>query len=180
MSSARDKHETLLVQLHREMKEGRGNGDRADAIGDEMNELWAALDDVERELFDELSEDLYLIEGKRRVVPLDEGETVASVRKQMATALDEHRDRETLALARKLRDAGPELTYVIGRCWARLGFPLGATCFFDFAEQQVEAQLDLARAQPDPRITARFRRTAGKPLPGRQGRDDSYALRPAA
>ncbi len=103
MSNARHRHEALLVQLHREMKEGRGSGDRANAIGDEMNDLWAKLDNEERELFDELSEDLYLIEGKRRVVPLDEGETIASVREQLALALDERRDRDALALGPEAR-----------------------------------------------------------------------------
>jgi hypothetical protein len=163
MSTARLRHEALLVELHREMKEGRGDGDRANEIGDEMNLLWEKLDDDERDLFDALSEDLYLIEGKRRVVALDEGETIPSVRTQMEIALEERRDRDALALARKLPELGPRLVDVIGGCWERLGFDLGAKCFHDFA------------------ITLRFPRVtrscrAGSPA----DHDDSDALRPAS
>jgi len=120
MSKARQRHEALLVALHREMTAGRRDGERADAIGDEMNALWHDLDDEERDLFDELSEDLYLIEGKRRVVPLNEGETIASVRERMALALGEQRARDALVLARKLPDLGAGLVEAIGACWERL------------------------------------------------------------
>jgi hypothetical protein len=166
MSDARSSHEALLVALHQEMKAGRRNGERANAIGDEMNELWAALDDEERELFDELSEDLYLIEGKRRVVPLDEGETIASVRRQLAIAVDARRDRDALTLVRKVSDVRPELTDLIGRCWERLGFPLGAKCFRDFAWAQM--------------AVLRFKRATRTAPPTRASGDDSDALRPAA
>ena len=124
MPTARQRHEALLVELHREMKEGRGEGDRANEIGDEMNVLWEKLDDEERELFDELSEDLYLIEGKRRVVPLDAGETALSVRQQMTLALQERRDPRGAGAgpeARRSRGHGSRRSSVgTGR---RLGFP---------------------------------------------------------
>jgi hypothetical protein len=162
MSKARRRHEALLVELHREMKEGRGEGDRANEIGDEMNGLWEKLDDEERDLFDELSENLYLIAGERRVVPLDEGETIPSARRQMEIALEEGRDRDALALTRKLAELGPRLVDVIGGCWERLGFPLGAKCFHGFA------------------IELRFPRVISTRRPGRHAeRDDSDALRPA-
>jgi hypothetical protein len=161
MSTERLRHETLLVELHREMKEGRGDGDRANEVGDEMNVLWERLDDEERDLFDELSEDLYLIEGKRRVVPLDEGETAMSVRQQMTLALQERRHREALALARKLDDRGPRLPEILAACWEGLGFFLGATCFQEFA------------------TGLRFKRVASTRPPRTADRDESDALRPA-
>jgi tetratricopeptide (TPR) repeat protein len=123
----------LLILLHEEMKQGRQNGPRADEIRDEMDLLWHELDDDERDLFDELSEDLYLIEGKRIVTPMKEGETIESVRRALTSAFKDHRDRDTVALARKLGDGDPMLPYVLGRCWERLGFLRGAVCFYDFA-----------------------------------------------
>jgi hypothetical protein len=117
MATARDQHEELLVQLHREMKEGRRDGERADQIGDEMNRLWAELDDRERELFDELSEDLYLIEGKRLVAPLEEGETVESTWRRTAIAFKEGRDRDTLALVRKLSELYGRVVRMVEVAW---------------------------------------------------------------
>jgi hypothetical protein len=136
MATARDQYEELLVQLHREMKEGRRDGERADQIGEEMTRLWAELDDHDRDLFDELSEDLYLIEGKRLVAPLEEGETVESIWRRSASAFKDGRNRETLALVRKLSELGAQHSHVIGQCWERLGFFRGAECFYDFAFEQ--------------------------------------------
>lgn len=169
MANVRDRHEDLLIKLHLEMKEGRGQGERANKIGDEMNALWAELDDDDRDLFDELSEDLYLIEGKRLVAPMAEGETLDSVRKRTAIAFKERRDRDVLTLVRKLSEVDAQLAYVIGRCWERLGFLLGAVCFYDFAYEQqgkpvyaVSALEALVRANQIQEAVARVERIEGR------------------
>jgi len=46
------------------------------------------------------------------------------------------RNRDTLALVRKLSELGSQHSYVVGRCWERLGFFRGAVCFYDFAYEQ--------------------------------------------
>ncbi|MDI3284888.1 hypothetical protein [Polyangium sp. 15x6] len=133
--SAREGYEALLVELHREMRAGRRDGERAEAIAAPMDAFWYQLSEDEQTLFGELSEDLYLIEDKRRVVPLAEGETLASVMQVLATAFKANDARRTLELLRKKPTLEAPDVYAIGRCWSDLGFHLGAACFYDFANE---------------------------------------------
>ena len=126
-------YETLLVHLHREMRAGRGDGERAEALRNEMDHLWYTLDDEEHALFDELSEDLYVIENKRNILRLAEGETVELVDQQMRLAYDASEDRQALSLIRKLPAIDAAIAHTRGRCWERLGFVKASVCFDAFA-----------------------------------------------
>ena len=128
MTSARDRHEELLVQLH-----ACSNAEEADRIRDQMAELWQDLDDDERELFDLLSEDLFIIEGERIVTPRVEGETAELVWHQISQAFREQRPADVLVGLRKIADLGAQDAYAFGRSWDKLGFRRGAVCFYDFA-----------------------------------------------
>jgi tetratricopeptide (TPR) repeat protein len=117
------------------MRAGRGEAPGAEELRSEMTDLWHNLSGDEPTLFDELSEDLYLIEGERVVVPLAEGETAETVLQQLAKSFKAHEDRRALALTRKLPSIDARTAYVIGRCWERLGFSRAAVCFYDFANE---------------------------------------------
>jgi len=131
-ASPRAKFEELIVELHREMRAGRSKGEKLDQIDAEMDRLWPTLSSEDRGLIQDLSADLYIIEKKRRIVPLAEGETLEEVREKLSFA----EDREALALLRKLPELGLRDIYALGRCWEGLGFHLGAVCLYDFAFEQ--------------------------------------------
>jgi hypothetical protein len=61
--------ERLLVELAREMREGRGDLELADRLRDELDAPLQKLDSRETILVKALSADLYLIEGERRIEP---------------------------------------------------------------------------------------------------------------
>lgn len=129
-------YEGLLLDLHREMKGGRGEEPHADELRQQMAELWYRLTEEECALFDELSADLYVIEGKRVVEPLAPGETIESVMRELQMAFVTQESRRALALLRKLPTADSLTAYAQGRCWERLGFLRSAVCFYDFASKQ--------------------------------------------
>jgi tetratricopeptide (TPR) repeat protein len=131
----RPRYEALLVQLHGEMRAGRGEAQPAENLRSEMATLWYDLGDEEAKLFDELSEDLYLVEGERAIVPLAEGETVDAVWLELAKAFKSEENQRALALSRKLPFVDARTAYAIGRCWERIGFSRAAVCFYDFANE---------------------------------------------
>jgi tetratricopeptide (TPR) repeat protein len=134
-TSTRSRCEALLVKLHGEMRAGRGEEHRAEELRSEMAALWSDLTDDEATCFDEISEDLYFIEGQRVVVPLEDGETAETVLLELAKAFKAQEDRRALGLTRKLPSVDARTAYVIARCWERLGFPRAAVCFYDFANE---------------------------------------------
>lgn len=128
-------YESLLAQLHCEMKKGCGEGEQADWISDEMNYLWTKLDEQSMALFDELSEDLFILEGKRVVIPLEEGETIEHIREHITDSLKNRQYQEVLLSARKLVNFDPNL---FGHCWEHLGFSLGASLFYEVSSKNEE------------------------------------------
>lgn len=62
--------ERLLLHLHDIMKAG-GKSDEADSIRDEMDSVWRNLSASEKDQVGQLSEDLYLLEGKYIADPED-------------------------------------------------------------------------------------------------------------
>lgn len=142
-------YEPLLVELHREMRAGRGEGDRAQLLRAEMDRLWYELDDEQQELFDELSEDLYVIEDKRHVVPLADGETVGLVDQQMRLAYEANEEHRALSLIRKLPTIDAAIAHTMGRCWERLGFVHASACFDAFANELV-SKPSIAAPQIEP------------------------------
>ncbi|MDI1431884.1 hypothetical protein [Polyangium sorediatum] len=126
----------MLVELHREMRAGRSDGERADRLRDEMDAPYLAASEEEQAHLDDLSEDLYIIEGKRRVEPFVEGETQAIVSQKVNEAFLGQDDRQALSLIRKLPSPlEARYVYAMGRCWERQGFFHAAVCFYDFANE---------------------------------------------
>jgi len=129
-------YEALLVQLHSEMRAGRSDEARASELRSEMAAVWYRLSEDEQAIYDELSEDLYILEGKRVPVPLSEGETAVLVAQRLASAFKAKENRRALELIRKLTSIDASLSYVMGRCWERAGFLRASVCFYDFANEQ--------------------------------------------
>lgn len=131
----RARYEVLLLQLHGEMRAGRGDKARANELRDDMAAVWYKLSEDEQAVCDELSEDLYIIEGKRVAVTLSEGETAESLAQQLATAFKSEDNRRALELIRRLTSIDAQSTYAMGRCWERQGFLRAAVYFYDFANE---------------------------------------------
>lgn len=131
-SSASSRHEHLLVEFHEEMRRGEGDGERAHEIRERMDAVWSELDEAERRTMELLSEDLYVLEGKRRK-PNAPSPAAGNLWEAVASAFADHRDEEALALMRQLPALETKHTFVFGRCWQRLGFLRAAVCFFDHA-----------------------------------------------
>lgn len=169
-TSTRARYEALLVELHREMKAGRGEAVRAEEVRREMDALWYSLSDEEQETFDELSEDLYVLEEKRRVVPLAAGETVERVYEQMQAAFKSREYRRALALMRKLPSLEAPIYYAMARCWESLELPRAAVCFYDFANEvepkssyEILALMALVRAGSIDEAAVRARAIGARP-----------------
>jgi tetratricopeptide (TPR) repeat protein len=134
-TSVRAQYEALLIELHSEMRAGRGGEPRANELRDQLAAVWYGLGEDEQAICDELSEDLYAIEGKRASAPLSEGETLTLVMQQLASAFGAGNNRRSLELIRKLTSIDGRSAYVMGRCWEREGLFRAAACFYDFANE---------------------------------------------
>ena len=153
------------------MRAGRRDEEKREEIGYEMDALWHASSEAEQALFAELSEDLYVIEGKRRVVPLAEGETLEGVMQALPGAFSGQNNRKALELLRKLPSLEARDVYAMGRCWERLGFFLAAVCFYDFANElepkavyEVSALEALERANRIEEALARAEAIEARPI----------------
>jgi hypothetical protein len=64
-----DRHEELLVQLHRLIAAGEGDTDGADRLRDEMERCWWSLTPSEQARLEALSGDLYQLSGREILEP---------------------------------------------------------------------------------------------------------------
>lgn len=136
ISPAARAFEQLVVRLHRTLRNGGNETPEADALRDEMDAPWGLLAVEERSAFDLLSEDLYELGGKRRIVALGSDDTPASVAQGAKAALQRRDYGRTLDLMRKVATGIPPKDvrlYMLGRCWDELGFSVAACEFFDGA-----------------------------------------------
>lgn len=140
-SDALNKYEELLVQLHKEMRAGRADGQKADEIRDQMDIPWYDLTEFEQASIKDASGDLYLIEEGSSKRHLDIGETHESNRKCLIIALKENDSAKALCFFRRLEKLEAIHYYIIGRCWEQLGFSVIAKCFYEFV-YEYEFNLD--------------------------------------
>ena len=122
--SARTEYEKLVIDLHREIHAGRGDGAVADRLRDQMDMPWFSLSEAERAQLQYLSEDLYELGGERSPVALGQGENVATLLEQAKHTLARQPDR-TLAMLRKIPDGVlPKSVrfYMMARCLDQLGY----------------------------------------------------------
>jgi tetratricopeptide (TPR) repeat protein len=120
------------------MREGRGDLAEARRLRDELDAPLGELHADERSLIQALSSDLYLLEGKRHIDRLPEGEQLGAVLNALPTSFHAQDHLRTLHLLRIVPtddEQWPEskLAYAFGRCWERLGFPEAAGAFYEFA-----------------------------------------------
>ncbi|MEM1250480.1 MAG: hypothetical protein AAGK22_29210 [Acidobacteriota bacterium] len=130
----------LLVALAAKMKAGRGDDDAADAIRERMDSVLRRLPSDQQALLAELSEDLYLLEGKRQVPPLEADKPKDTLR-DLAASFSTGDARETLRLLRRVPDddenwPADKLAYGFGRLWERLHVYEAAAAFYDFAHER--------------------------------------------
>jgi hypothetical protein len=134
---ARDVCEDLLIQLHLEMKAGRGEGDQADYLREEMEVPERSLSDEERKFLNNLSGDLYIVEGEDRYIIGSYPEE--TTRSELLDALNDSRWDEALELFRRLHELRLGDLQNIGRCYEELGFHKGAAEFFKFVVDPVNS-----------------------------------------
>jgi hypothetical protein len=124
--------EDLIVRLHIEMSEGRGDGEIAEGIREESEDPWYALSDENRDLLDNLSGDLYNLDKSELRYIVDEY-TEESSREGLKTALENSQWVEALRFSRRLRKLQLEDIRNMGRCYEGLGFLKAAAEFLKFA-----------------------------------------------
>jgi hypothetical protein len=91
----------LLVELHTEIREGRGDDKRADDIRDDMDKPWYNLRGEELEIHNKASGDLYQIGKDEILIPLEEGETLESNTVEVLSNFLEKKWVKTLESLRK-------------------------------------------------------------------------------
>lgn len=138
MTTPRRAAERDLIALAREMREGRGEGELTARLRDSCEAAWQQVSAEESALLQDLSEDLYLLEERRIVEPLADGETLESVVLRFIHAFQSEDNPIALALVRKVPYVAgpwslPNLLAIYGRCWDRLGFHLAGAEFLDRA-----------------------------------------------
>jgi hypothetical protein len=131
--STRTQYEKLLIDLHHEMRAGRANSWQAEDIRQKMDAPWYELTEQEQEVFDDLSEDLYIIEGKRVTTPIEENETVTDIRHGIETAFRGGDFRLALSLLRKVPNLDAGSIETMAQCWAELGYHRASVCFYQYA-----------------------------------------------
>jgi hypothetical protein len=129
--STRDDYELLLVNLH--TRQLAGLDTIPDQLARDMDKAWFNLTEDETDAFGWLSEDLFIIEGKRRVQPLASHEMIADVERDLASAATAQDHAAVLASLRKLPSLTSNHVRMFGDCWDALGYRVAATCFYGYA-----------------------------------------------
>lgn len=112
----------LLVDLHTEIREGRGDGEKADNIRDEMDKPWYQLTYDERVLHNLASADLYQIGREEIQVPLEETDTRDENTTKIMLFFVEKRWIETLrALQRPSTLSRLQILKMRASCYSELG-----------------------------------------------------------
>lgn len=134
----RQRLENLLILLHKEILEGRGDGEIADTYRDAMDGDWYLLDSTDRSLINHLSGDLYMISDREIKRPISIGEDTEELEKQYRLAFSDGRWIDTLHILRKIHISPPhELSFIRACCWGKLGFQYAAVCFLEFSISQL-------------------------------------------
>jgi len=110
----------LLLQLHHEMRGGDADGDRADAIRDQMDQAWYAMTEDVQLLVRGLSSDLYTVGVARST----NGASAQLESIDLKSAVDAGDWQRLLALVRDHESllAPAAVAYARGIAWMQLGF----------------------------------------------------------
>ncbi len=128
-------HERDLVELHKEMRAGRGDDERADRLRDAMESAWRQLNESQRLQMGQLSADLAMIERDEYTESLDAEVDLDDLKRSANAAYEEKRFGEALVLFRKAPNLWMpfRLARMRAVAWHALGLREAAKCFLDFA-----------------------------------------------
>jgi len=129
-SNARAQAEQLTLRVHELLSNGYGDGAEADAVREEILDLWDSLEPEDRDLLDELSGDMYMLTGEETVEPGCAGDLV-----RLRHAWEAGEWKELLRLTRILIPGMAEhyRAYARARAWDSLHFKHAAATFFNHA-----------------------------------------------
>ena len=120
----------LLVELHTEIREGRGDDKRADDIRDDMDKPWYNLTSDERKLHSDASGDLYQIGKDEKLNSLSEGETVESNTLQIMSNFLSKNWRDSLEGLRKPSSLSRlQILKMRAECYHELGLIVTSRAF---------------------------------------------------
>lgn len=137
LSEAAKKMESFLVLLHTEIREGRGDENRADEIRDEMDHPWRELTTEERALHNHMSGDLYFIGKDEIPYQLEEGMTPEENRNYIFSELTHKRWITALeGLRRPSIISRCENLFLRYLCYKGLGYLVAAKAFNDAFEKE--------------------------------------------
>jgi tetratricopeptide (TPR) repeat protein len=125
-----------MLQLHRLMAAGLDDAEHGDALRDQMDDPWLAMNGRERELIQGLSEDLYVLAEGSKSVPASPAERAAWERQAGQAFKAGDYDGLLTLLRRPPADIpAAQIHGVQGWCWDRLGVPEVALEFMQAAER---------------------------------------------
>lgn len=120
----------LLVHLHTEIREGRGDDKLADDIRDNMDKPWHSLNSEELKIHNEASGDLYQIGKDEILKSLEEGETIESnTLNVMSNFLDKNWKATLEALRKPSNLDRLQILKMRATCYYELGYKATAYAF---------------------------------------------------
>jgi tetratricopeptide (TPR) repeat protein len=132
----------LLQELHRLIAAGRDEGEEAEALRAEMDPLWYAMSEEERDRIRGLTEDLYVLaEGGAKQAPMSPEEKAGWSAEATTVLSGMFAGRDVDAALKFLRRPVPDdrpryiIPFLQARCWDRLGEGEIALLFLKEAER---------------------------------------------
>lgn len=134
-----DLYERGILELHALLATGRGEAPEADALRDSLARFWHSLPDDQRDLYDGLTADLYMVSQNEVFLPSSQtSETsIPSLRRMVAQAFEGKDFTRCLQLLRSRAGIIPpyKAAFVRGRCCQHLGLHHFAWTFLNHAAQ---------------------------------------------
>ncbi len=132
---AYNKYETLLIQLHKLLAEGKNDTPEVDPVHDEMDECEPYLDSAEIQRLKGLSADLYMLQEKERFAKTNYSSE--QIKEQCAEASQKEDWETVLALLRtgKVVSSPPELADLRARLYSQLGHTEASRQFRLYADK---------------------------------------------
>ncbi|AKT39348.1 tetratricopeptide repeat protein [Chondromyces crocatus] len=132
---ARLTYERMIIELHDLIRAGRSDEDETDELRERMVEIKEALRPESRAFLENLSGDLYMLQGEE--VLEEEGARISDLPTQLKSVWGKGDWAEALTLLRhaKIRDVVPDhvRASLRDRSWSNLGYFHAASCFFEHA-----------------------------------------------
>lgn len=127
-SDAMHEYSSKLVNLHRMIRDGKGESDEAEELRDEMDSPWYGMTTVELAMVRGLSEDLHALVDHQCNNSANKSAILQKIQSLVSRA-------EWESLLDYIRQVSPQLTqyelcYLRGTAWLEIGFPVVAVEFY--------------------------------------------------